>query len=114
MRIIAILDVDEKKLTHTGHSFEEEIRRAVQSGITLTSYTDAEKCSTYEYAAFAWNREKEEYAQIGRTVTTEQLCRNRFKKRVEKGHLALCYDSENVIYKKRCISELYSDWVGLK
>lgn len=45
---------------------------------------------------------------------TEQLCRNRFKERVEKGHLAPCYDSENVIYKKRCISELYSDWVGLK
>lgn len=58
---------------------------AAESGITLTSYTDAEKCSTYEYAAFAWNKEKEEYAQIGRDVTTEQLCRNRFKERVEKG-----------------------------
>ncbi|MFG6345220.1 MAG: hypothetical protein K1W35_16220 [Lachnospiraceae bacterium] len=114
MRIIAVLDVDEKKLAKTGHSFEEEIGWAVQSGITLTSYTDAEKCSTYEYAAFAWNKEKKEYAQIGRAVTTEQLCRNRFKERVEKGQLAPCYDSGNVIYKKRSISELYGDWMGLE
>lgn len=113
MRIIAVLDVDEKKLAQTGHSFEEEIGWAVQSGITLTSYTDAEKCSTYEYAAFAWNREKEEYAQIGRTVTTEQLCRNRFKERVEKGQLAPCYDSGNVIYKKRSITELCGNWLSL-
>lgn len=114
MRIIAVLDVDEKKLAQTGHSFEEEIGWAVQSGITLTSYTDAEKCSTYEYAAFAWNKEKEEYAQIGRAVMTEQLCRNRFKERVEKGQLASCYDSGNVIYKKRSISELYGDWMCLE
>ncbi|MDE7433331.1 MAG: hypothetical protein K2N34_15660 [Lachnospiraceae bacterium] len=114
MRIIAVLDVDEKKLAQTGHSFEEEIGWAVQSGITLTSYTDAEKCSTYEYAAFAWNKKKKEYVQIGRAVTTEQLCRNRFKERVEKGQLAPCYDSGNVIYKKRSITELYSDWLGLE
>lgn len=100
MRIIAVLDVDEEKLVRTGHSFEEEMGWAAESGITLTSYTDAEKCSTYEYAAFAWNKEKEEYAQIGRDVTTEQLCRNRFKERVEKRQLAPCYDSGNVIYKK--------------
>lgn len=114
MRIIAVLDVDEEKLARTGHSFEEEMGWAAESGITLTSYTDAEKCSTYEYAAFAWNKEKEEYAQIGRDVTTEQLCRNRFKERVEKRQLAPCYDSGNVIYKKRSISELHGDWAGLE
>ncbi|MEY8324923.1 hypothetical protein AALB47_13615 [Lachnospiraceae bacterium 54-11] len=114
MRIIAVLDVDEEKLVRTGHSFEEEMGWAAESGITLTSYTDAEKCSTYEYAAFAWNKEKEEYAQIGRDVTTEQLCRNRFKERVEKRQLAPCYDSGNVIYKKRSISELHGDWAGLE
>ena len=114
MRIMAVLEVDEDKLSQTGHSFEEEMGWAVQSGITLTSYTDAEKCSTYEYAAFAWNKEKEEYAQIGRPVMTEQLCRNRFKEHVEKGWLASCYDSGNVIYKKRSISELYGDWVDLE
>ena len=114
MRIIAVLDVDEEKLVRTGHSFEEEMGWAAESGITLTSYTDAEKCSTYEYAAFAWNKEKEEYAQIGRAVTTEQLCRNRFKERVEKRQLTPCYDSGNVIYKKRSISELHGDWAGLE
>ena len=60
------------------------------------------------------NKEKEEYAQIGRDVTTEQLCRNRFKERVEKRQLAPCYDSGNVIYKKRSISELHGDWAGLE
>lgn len=114
MRIIAVLDVDEDKLAQTGHSFEEEMGWAVESGITLTSYTDVENCSTCEYAAFVWNKEKEEYAQIGRGVTTEQLCRNRFKERVEKGQLAPCYDYGNVMYKKRSISELYGDWVGLE
>lgn len=113
MRIIAVLDVDEEKLARTGHSFEEEMGWAAESGITLTSYTNAEKCSTYEYAVFVWNKEKE-YAQIGRTVITEQLCRNRFKERVEKRQLASCYDSGNVIYKKRSISELHDDWVGLE
>ncbi|MDE5824332.1 MAG: hypothetical protein K2H91_06580 [Lachnospiraceae bacterium] len=71
MRIIAVLDADEKKLAWTGHSFEEEIGWAVELGITLTSYTDAEKCSTYEYAAFAWNKEKEECQK----VSSQMVCR---------------------------------------
>lgn len=114
MRIIAVLDVDEKKLSQTGHSFEEEMGWAAPSGITLSSYTDARKCSTYEYAAFAWNTEKEEYAQTGRAVMTEQLCRNRFKERVEKGWLAPCYDPEKVVFKRRSISELYGGWENLE
>ena len=43
MKILAVLDVDEKMLDQTGHSFEEEMGWLAQSGITLRSYTDAEK-----------------------------------------------------------------------
>lgn len=114
MKIIAVIDVDEAKLAKTGHSFKEEMERTIQSGITLTGYTDAEKCSTYEYAAFSWNKEKEEYSQIGRAVATEQLCRNRFSERIERSLLAPCYDPENVIFQKRSISELYGNWIELE
>ena len=40
MRIIAVLDVDEEKLVRTGHSFEEEMGWAAESGITLTSRSE--------------------------------------------------------------------------
>lgn len=85
-----------------------------QSGITLSRYTDAEKCRTYVYAAFAWNMKKKEYAQMGRAVITEQLCRNRFAERVESGLLESFYDAGNVIFKRRGISELYGDWEELE
>lgn len=114
MKILATLDVDEKMLDQTGHSFEEEMGWLAQSGITLSSYTDAEKCRTYEYAAFAWNMEKKEYVQTGRAVITEQLCRNRFAERVKAGQLEPFYDVGNVIFKRRSISELYGDWDKLE
>lgn len=91
MKILAILDVDEEKIAKSGHSFEEEMGWLAQSGITLSSYTDAKKCRTYVYAAFAWNMEKKEYVQTGRAVITEQLCRNRFAERVEAGLLEPFY-----------------------
>lgn len=114
MKIIATIDVDEVKLAQVGHSFKEAMEGAIPAGISLTSYKVAENCSTYEYAAFVWNKEKEEYSQIGRAVATEQLCRNRFNERVERSLLEPCYDYEDVIYKKRSISELYGDWVELE
>jgi len=114
MKILAVLDVDEGKIAKTGRSFKEEMGRLAQSGITLSSYTDADKCRAYVYAAFAWNMEKKEYAQIGRAVITEQLCRNRFAECVKSGLLESFYDAGNVIFKRRSISELYGDWEDLE
>lgn len=110
MMILAVLNVDKEKLTETGHSFEDEMGWLAQSGITLSHYAEADRCDLYEYAAFAWDTEKEEYVQIGRAVATIQLCRNRFQERIKKGLLASCIDSGNIVFKKRLVSECNSDW----
>jgi hypothetical protein len=110
MMILAVLNVDKEKLTETGHSFENEMGWLAQSGITLNHYAKANKCDLYEYAAFAWDTEKEEYVQIGRTVATMPLCQNRLHERINKGLLASCIDSGNIVFKKRLVSECYSDW----
>lgn len=59
MKVIAILEIDEGKLAGTGHSFEEEMNWAAQSGIFLKEYQEMDKCSGYEYAAFVWNTKEE-------------------------------------------------------
>ncbi|MCI9077609.1 MAG: hypothetical protein HFH68_01625 [Lachnospiraceae bacterium] len=46
MKIVAVLEVDEKKLAETGHSFEEEMGWAEQSGIILKEYQEIRKRST--------------------------------------------------------------------
>lgn len=110
MMILAVLNVDKEKLTETGHSFEDEMGWLAQSGITLSSYTEANRCDLYEYAAFAWDTEKKEYVRIGRAVTTIQLCQNRLQERINKGLLAPCIDFGNIVFKKRLVSEYYSNW----
>jgi hypothetical protein len=114
MRIIAVLEVDEEKLMQTGHSFEEEMGWAVPSGITLKDYINAQECSVFEYAAFAWNTERQEYDQIGYSTTTELLCRKRFQERVRKGWIPSHIDAANVVFKKRPVSEIYGRWTELE
>ena len=60
MMILTVLNVDKEKLAETGLGFEEGMGRLAQFGITLSSYTEAEKYDAYEYAAFIWNSEKQE------------------------------------------------------
>lgn len=114
MRVVAILEVDKEKLAETGHSFEEEMGWAVQFGITLREYKEADKASGYEYAAFVWNTSKQEYEQAGRPVITEKLCRGRFNEYVEKGWFMDCYDTSRVIFKKRLVSILCGGWEEIK
>lgn len=110
MMILAVLNVDKEKLAEAGLGFEEEMGWLAQSGITLSSYTEAEKYDTYEYAAFIWNLEKQEYVQTGRAVMSEQLCRNRFREYADKCLLPPWFDSGNVVFKRRHVSEIYGDW----
>ncbi len=86
MKVIAILEIDEGKLAGTGHSFEEEMNWAAQSGIFLKEYQEMDKCSGYEYAAFVWNTKEEKYVKVTRTVTTKFLCKNRYRKYVKEGN----------------------------
>lgn len=114
MRVIAILEIDKEKLEETGHSFEEEMGWVAQSGIALREYKEVDKISEYEYAAFVWNTDKQEYEQAGRPVITEKLCRGRFAEYVEKGWFMDCYDTSRVIFKKRLVSVLYAGWEEIK
>lgn len=114
MRIIAVLDVDEKKLAETGHSFEEEMGWVAQSGIALREFAKAEKCGEYEYAAFAWNTELNGYEQMGRAVLSELLCRNRFEEYVKKGWFRPCYNPEKVLFKKRLVSTIHTKWEAIE
>lgn len=114
MRIIAVLDVDEEKLAETGHSFEEEMGWAAQSGITLREFVNAEKCGDYEYAAFVWNKELNGYEQTGRAVLSEKLCRGRFEEYVRGGWFQSCYDTERAIFRKRLVSTIYAKWEAVE
>lgn len=113
MRILVVLEVDMEKLAGTGLSFQKEIGLLEESGITLNSYAEAEEHSIYEYAAFVWNTDTEEYIQIGRAVMTEQLCRNRFQELADDDALDPCYDTGCVETKRRVVSEFYGEWEKL-
>ena len=114
MRVIAVLDVDEEELAETGHSFEEEMGWASQSGITMKEYREADKAGEYEYAAFVWDNTNKCYEQMGRAVISEKLCRGRFNEYAEKGWFTERYDTSKVVFKKRLVSVLYAKWEEIK
>lgn len=114
MRVIAVLEVDEEKLAELEHTFEDEMKWVVDSGITLKEYMEADKCSEYEYAAFAWNTEKQRYDQMQRPLITEALSRARYEEYVRKGWFNDCYDISKVIFKKRLVSVICEEWEELE
>lgn len=109
MRLIALVEVDEKVLKETGHSFEDEMGWVAQSGVRLLDSREISE-ENYEYAAFAWNRETGGYEQMGRSVSNELLAKNRFKEYAEKGYFHPRYDTEKVIFKRREVTEFYGIW----
>lgn len=114
MRVVAILDIDEERLTETGNSFNDRMGRLGRIGITLREYTKLEGISEYEYVAFVWNTDKQEYEQAGLPVHTESLCRNRFHEYTKKSWFTKSYDVSKVIFKKRLVSVLYAGWEEIK
>lgn len=100
------------------HWFDERHSKGVYA-LMYTEKMDMEhdnssRESEFEYAAFAWNADKQEYEQIGRPVMNEKLCRERFKECVEKGWLMKCYDTGKVIFKKRTVSVVRTGWEEMK
>lgn len=112
VRIVAVLEVDKEKLAETGGNFEDEMRRAVQSGIRMVGYQ--EQKGEYEYASFLWSRSRCRYEQVNRAVQTEQLCRNRLQEYISKGWLNEDYDTRKVLFKKRLVSILCTEWKEVK
>lgn len=112
--MVAILEVDKEKLAETGHCFKEEMGRVAQSGIILREYKEANKESDFEYAAFVWNTDKQEYEKKGRSMQSEWLVRDRFYEYVQKGLFIDCYDTSRVVFKKRLVSVLHAEWEEIK
>lgn len=113
MKVLGIFEVDEKKLAETGHTFDEEMGRVAQFGITLIQSVKTTK-ESYEYAAFVWNTRSETYEQIGRPVGVELLCRNRFKEYVDKGWVMDYYDTSKVVFMKRNTAMFEDIWEEIK
>lgn len=111
VRIVAVLEVDKEKLAEKGGNFEDEMRRAVQSGIRMVEYQ--EQRGEYEYASFLWSRRRGRYEQVNRAVQTEQLCRNRLQEYISKGWLNEDYDTSKAIFKRRTITIFVSEWEEL-
>ena len=108
VRIVAVLEVDKEKLAETGGNFEDEMGWAAQSGIRMVEYQ--EQRGEYEYASFLWSRSRGIYEQVNRAVQTEQLCRNRLQEYISKGWLNEDYDTSKVVFKKRLVSVLCTEW----
>ena len=108
VRIAAVLEVDKEKLAESGVSFEDKMGWAEQPGIRMVGYQ--EQRGEYEYASFLWSRRRGRYEQVNRAVQTEQLCRNRLQEYISKGWLNEDYDTSKVLFKKRLVSILCTEW----
>ena len=63
-----------------------------------------------EYGAFAWDREKCLFVQIGRLALSKQLCLNRYREKVENGTLPTQIDPNRFKILKRTVAEIVGDW----
>lgn len=63
-----------------------------------------------EYGAFAWDKQRGMFVQIGRPVPVKQLCLNRYQERVKNGEIPSWIDPEKFKVLKRTVVEIAGDW----
>lgn len=63
-----------------------------------------------EYGAFAWDKQRGMFVQIGRPVSVKQLCLNRYQERVRNGEIPSWIDPEKFKILERTVVEIASDW----
>lgn len=63
-----------------------------------------------EYGAFAWDKQRGMFVQIGRSVPVKQLCLNRYQERVRNGEIPSWIDLEKFKILERTVAEIASDW----
>lgn len=108
MKIVALLEVDEKTLEETGQSLAD-MGWVEQSGIRLVDYNEID-ASDYEYATFFWNNSNQKYERVGRPAGTANLAMNRGKEFVSVGQYGQDYDADKVIVKRRVVTTFCGVW----
>jgi hypothetical protein len=68
----------------------------------------------FEYAAFVFDVDKQEYVRVGRPVQSEMLCKNRLEEAVCEGWVPECYDTSKVIIKRRKVTTVEEEWEVMK
>lgn len=111
MRVVAILEIDEEKLTELSSNFEREMGWVEQSGIRLVEYQEQKE--DYEYASFLWSRNNGKYEQVNGAVQTELLCRKRLQEYINNRWLSEDYDTGKIVIKRRVITEFAGKWEEL-
>lgn len=114
MKVVALLEVDENILTESGQGFSEEMKLVGQSGIRLLDHKEIAGEGDYEYAAFVWNKSREEYEQVGRPVGTVMLAINRYQAYAKNGWFCRDYDANKVVFKRRIVSEFSGRWEAIE
>lgn len=113
MKVVALLEVDENILTESGQGLSKEMERVEQSGIRLLNHKKIAGEGDYEYAAFVWNKSREEYEQVGRPVGSVMLAMNRYQAYAKNGWFCRDYDANKVVFKRRIVSEFYGRWEAI-
>lgn len=71
------------------------------------------RIENFEYGAFVFDVDKQEYVRVGRTVGSEILCRNRLKEAEREGWLPENYDTSKVIIKRRNVTTIEKGWEAM-
>lgn len=66
-----------------------------------------------EYGAFVYDRQKGIFVQIGKSVSTEQLCLNRYQEKVRNKELPSWIDLGKFKILKRTVAEVVSEWTEI-
>lgn len=114
MKVVALLEVDENILTESSQDFSEEMKLVEQSGIRLLDHKEIAVDGDYEYAAFVWNKSREEYERVGRPVGSVMLAINRYQAYAKNGWFCRDYDANKVVFKRRIVSEFCGRWEAIE
>jgi len=100
-----------KEYLHTIQNIEEKVPGPIGlEALSIAVGAMEAAVDNVEYGAFAWDKEKCLFVQIGRPSLSKQLCLNRYRERVEDGSLPAQIDPNRFKILKRTVVEIVGDW----
>lgn len=100
-----------KEYLHTIQNIEEMVLGPIElEALGIAVGTMEAAVENVEYGAFAWDRKKCLFVQIGRPALSKQLCLNRYREKVEDGTLPAHIDPNKLKILKRSVIEIVGDW----